>query len=313
MREGTEDITKLFPEIKETWARKGITQKQHYSEPCEGAFTGREMRKHSPRVAVLPPCDDSMDLMIEAKDKEQAVFELYRKYGIGGENLFREVIPHERADDNRPKGKKGEPLAVTVPDEEIGMGGPERRVYWPLGNEHWLSPRKRTVKKAQPEREAKDRGEEEEEAGHDGNKITTKKPRRKNANKAQPDAEEEEKGEEEGEGVGVNETATKKPRRKKAATKTGSTPSRNKKSVVLLPTLPSTSSVSSTKRISSRRAAIAARKSFAPQLPVSSGLSSPPSEGSIAPGMTDTEDVSVDMCPDLEKGRVGQRRKRSGI
>ncbi|KAA8896881.1 UV-endonuclease UvdE-domain-containing protein [Sphaerosporella brunnea] len=157
MREGTEDIMSLFPDIKATWTCKGITQKQHYSEPCEGAFTGREMRKHSPRVAALPPCDDTMDLMIEAKDKEQAVFELYRKYGIGGQDVFREVIPHERADDNRPKGKRkegeqNEARSAAVPDDEIGMGGAERRVYWPEGKEDWLSPRKRvTKKKAQPE------------------------------------------------------------------------------------------------------------------------------------------------------------------
>ena len=144
------DILPLFPVIKETWTRKRITQKQHYSEPLEGAITDRDRRKHAPRVSALPPCDDTMDLMIEAKDKEQAVFELYRKYNIGPKDLFNEVIPHQRSDECKPKivrRKKGieEVLSeeVIVPEEEVGMGGPERRVYWPQGKEEWLGPQKR--------------------------------------------------------------------------------------------------------------------------------------------------------------------------
>jgi len=33
-----------------------------------------------------------------------------------------------------------------VPEEEVGMGGPEGRVYWPPGMEDWLRPKKREVK-----------------------------------------------------------------------------------------------------------------------------------------------------------------------
>jgi len=160
LRKGTLDVMKYFPQIKQTWTRKGITQKQHYSEPCPGAVTGRDTRKHSPRVAVLPPCEDTMDLMIEAKDKEQAVFELYRKYNIGPRDNFEQVIPHERTDDNRAHLKKQkstkkrsqeEPdvldAVALIPQEEIGMGGDQRRVYWLQGHEHWLSPPKRPVKR----------------------------------------------------------------------------------------------------------------------------------------------------------------------
>jgi UV DNA damage endonuclease len=177
---------KYFPQIKQTWTRKGITQKQHYSEPCPGAVTGREMRKHSPRVAVLPPCDDTMDLMIEAKDKEQAVFELYRKYNIGPKDHFEQVIPHERTDDNRAHLKKQKSTkkrsreeldaldaVALIPQEEIGMGGSQRRVYWPQGHEHWLSPPKRPVKR-------KENIEEEEET-----EVVVKK-RRKRATKPAP-------------------------------------------------------------------------------------------------------------------------------
>ncbi|KAL2062851.1 hypothetical protein VTL71DRAFT_5923 [Oculimacula yallundae] len=170
LREGTQDITTIFPRIKATWTRKNITQKMHYSEPCPEAITGTQRRKHNPRPAVLPPCPDDMDLMIEAKDKEQAVFELMRHYKLPGWNTFNDVVPYERDDDNRPapkkpKGKKktkkqieaeieefGEEVkeaeeepAVVIPEEEVGMGGKENRVYWPPGMEEWLRPKKREM------------------------------------------------------------------------------------------------------------------------------------------------------------------------
>ncbi|KAL8848903.1 MAG: hypothetical protein Q9198_011168, partial [Flavoplaca austrocitrina] len=72
----------LYPRILATWKRKNITPKMHYSEPTPEAITGRQRRKHNPRVATLPPCPNDMDLMIEAKDKEQAVFELMRTFKL---------------------------------------------------------------------------------------------------------------------------------------------------------------------------------------------------------------------------------------
>ncbi|KAI0115590.1 UV-endonuclease UvdE-domain-containing protein [Nemania sp. FL0031] len=166
IREGTKDIMELYPRIKATWDRKGITQKMHYSEPCPEAVTPRQRRKHRPRVMTLPPCPDTMDLMIEAKDKEQAVFELMRTFRLPGWDTFNDVIPYEREDENRPppklpkkkqrkkKGKNDEEEASDepkprpmVPEAELGMGGPENRVYWPIGMEEWLRPQKREVKK----------------------------------------------------------------------------------------------------------------------------------------------------------------------
>ena len=67
IREGTKDIMEYFPAIRATWERKGITQKMHYSESTPDAITPMQRRKHSPRVATLPPCAPDMDLMIEAK------------------------------------------------------------------------------------------------------------------------------------------------------------------------------------------------------------------------------------------------------
>ncbi|KAG8527715.1 UV-damage endonuclease [Bacidia gigantensis] len=175
IREGTKGIIDVFPRILATWKRKNITPKMHYSEPTPEAITGRQRRKHNPRVATLPPCPPDMDLMIEAKDKEQAVFELMRTFKLPGFDLINDINPHQRKDDNKPvttpkkkqpkKSKKvkseddaaddiseiaEEPIQQVIPEEEVGMGGPDRRVYWPPGQEHWLRPVKRVVKKKEP-------------------------------------------------------------------------------------------------------------------------------------------------------------------
>ncbi|KAG6032666.1 hypothetical protein E4U41_007176 [Claviceps citrina] len=166
VREGTLDIIGLYDRIKATWSKKNITQKMHYSEPTAPAVTPRDRRKHSSRVKTLPPCAHDMDLMIEAKDKEQAVFELMRTFKLPGWDLFNDVVPHERDDEPRKavlkkpkraaKGKRQQqgtasdteietPEFVVTP-EEVSMGGPERRVYWPEGMEEWLKPKKRVLK-----------------------------------------------------------------------------------------------------------------------------------------------------------------------
>ena len=183
IREGTKDIVDLFPRILATWKRKNITPKMHYSEPTPAAITGRQRRKHNPRVATLPPCPPDMDLMIEAKDKEQAVFELMRTFKLPGFDTFNDIIPHIRKDDNKPiktpkkktpkkkKAVKSEdddldaaeealeadenPIQETIPDDEVGMGGPEGRVYWPPGMEHWLRPVKKVIKPKEPKDDAK--------------------------------------------------------------------------------------------------------------------------------------------------------------
>lgn len=76
-------VAELMPVVNEVWHRKGIRPKQHLSSPRPGAITVMEKRSHAKRCYVLPDAlPDDMDLMIEAKDKEQAVFELYRIYGL---------------------------------------------------------------------------------------------------------------------------------------------------------------------------------------------------------------------------------------
>lgn len=203
IREGTKDIIDLFPRIKATWDRKGITQKMHYSEPTPPAITPRQRRKHNPRVSTLPPCPPDMDLMIEAKDKEQAVFELMRTFKLPGYETFNDIIPYTRNDDNkaadmeltkqaRKKKKPGDeppPEPQRVADHEVAMGGPDNRVYWPPSMEEWLRPKKREVKKkdsaekaaTKPRAEAEQQGEAAEET------TTAAKPKTKApAKKATP-------------------------------------------------------------------------------------------------------------------------------
>ncbi|KAK6829097.1 hypothetical protein RU639_003550 [Aspergillus parasiticus] len=193
VREGTQDIMGLFDRIKATWTRKGITQKMHYSEPTPSAITNRQRRKHSDRVSTLPPCDPTMDLMIEAKDKEQAVFELMKTFKLPGHELFNDMIPHVRTDENKPfkpprKSTKKNggfvdleghvPPAPTVPEEVVGMGGPERRVYWPPTMEEWLRPKKVIRTKAvqsprRPRQTKKVDSGVEESLEHDGEVAST--------------------------------------------------------------------------------------------------------------------------------------------
>ncbi|KAF5703904.1 uv-damage endonuclease [Fusarium mundagurra] len=161
VREGTEDIIGLYDRIKKTWTRKRITQKMHYSEQTASAVSPQERRKHSARVKTLPPCDPDMDLMIEANDKEQAVFELMRTFKLPGWDSFNDIVPYEREDEPRKavkkkvkKGKKNTNGADSNTDgdiesperivsaENFAMGGPSNRVYWPEGMEDWLRPKK---------------------------------------------------------------------------------------------------------------------------------------------------------------------------
>ena len=61
-------IPELIERINAIWYRKGIKPKQHLSEPCPGAETVMEKRKHADRCQVLPPeLPDDMDLMIEVR------------------------------------------------------------------------------------------------------------------------------------------------------------------------------------------------------------------------------------------------------
>ena len=83
LRPSSRPPCELLPEIQAIWHKKGIRPKYHLSEPRPGASNLRERRAHSDRCGFLPPdLPADAHLMIEAKDKEQAVLELHRIYNL---------------------------------------------------------------------------------------------------------------------------------------------------------------------------------------------------------------------------------------
>ncbi|CAO3688925.1 unnamed protein product [Umbelopsis vinacea] len=102
-----------------------LKPQQHYSESRKGAVTPMERRAHSDRVKTLPPCDPDTDLMIEAKDKEQAVFYLYKLYNLYpvDDKVFYEDKDNETKHTKRSKKSKSElktKLEVEAVVEEDG-------------------------------------------------------------------------------------------------------------------------------------------------------------------------------------------------
>ncbi|KAG1051340.1 hypothetical protein G6F43_006444 [Rhizopus delemar] len=105
------DLVSLLPTINKIWTDKGIKPKQHYSESRRGAKTIMELRAHSDRVKNLPPTTDDVDLMIEAKDKEQAVLELYKLYDLQPVNE-ESYIPSKGIETTQTKGRKSNKKAA---------------------------------------------------------------------------------------------------------------------------------------------------------------------------------------------------------
>lgn len=75
----------LLDKIRSTWTRRGVKQKMHYSESQPGTVTLIQRRSHSYDVTSKPPdvddicrgnLNEEVDLMIEAKNKEQCVFQM---------------------------------------------------------------------------------------------------------------------------------------------------------------------------------------------------------------------------------------------
>ncbi|ORY85731.1 UV-endonuclease UvdE-domain-containing protein [Protomyces lactucae-debilis] len=143
-REGTLDILLLLPAIAETWKRKGIKQKMHMSEPkLPNHPLPSQRRSHSQRIYHMPPCADDMDLMLEAKDKEQAVFELSKTYNLNNPPLPEEVVgdgPGAKGDE--AYWPEGQELRLKVTKTRVKKD-PE---YDSEGNEIKPTPKKRTKK-----------------------------------------------------------------------------------------------------------------------------------------------------------------------
>ena len=96
-----EDAGHYIPHILETWRRRGIKPKFHVSEQGSG-----KCGHHSDYIKVIPDYlmeipekyGIEIDIMIEAKMKEQAIFRLYQKYP------HLSCLKHKKT--QRPKSKK---------------------------------------------------------------------------------------------------------------------------------------------------------------------------------------------------------------
>ncbi|CAO1626505.1 unnamed protein product [Sympodiomycopsis kandeliae] len=83
LRPSQKSPNELMPELLQLFSQRGIKPKFHLSHPRPGSKNLRQRRAHSDRCGSLPlDLPPDADLMIEAKDKEQAVLELYRIYNL---------------------------------------------------------------------------------------------------------------------------------------------------------------------------------------------------------------------------------------
>lgn len=117
--------SELIPIINQTWQARGIKPKQHLSQAREGAVTAMELRAHADRCTELPrDLPDDMDLMIEAKDKEQAVFELYRIYDLHPV-IWENLRPPSEDQGLKTKGRKSAGGKKMRKDQKDGIPVPE--------------------------------------------------------------------------------------------------------------------------------------------------------------------------------------------
>ncbi|KAF9781404.1 UV-endonuclease UvdE-domain-containing protein [Thelephora terrestris] len=129
-------LRELIPRINAIWDRKGIKPKQHLSSPRPGAETIMEKRAHADRCYELPQeLPEDMDLMIEAKDKEQAVLHLYRIYQL--EEVAHENLRPEKSQETQKLGGKRKSYKLD-PDHDEAPGGAEYETK---------KPRRKKVKK----------------------------------------------------------------------------------------------------------------------------------------------------------------------
>jgi len=170
----SQPVSELMPRILATWTKKGIKPKQHLSEPRPGAVTNMEKRAHSDRCKNLPPdLPDDMDLMLEAKDKEQAVLEMYRMYDLYP-TIYKSLRPPADVETLATKGRKSNKKKKAKDEEDEGLENPELDED---GNPITPAPKKR--KRATPAKKVKT------EEGEDGQEVD-EKPKKAPAKRKTP-------------------------------------------------------------------------------------------------------------------------------
>ena len=81
----TDNLKELMPRILNTRYKRNLRPKFHVSESCENANKNSltSLRKHSDIIFNLPEdIPNNIDIMLEAKLKEQSVFYLRKKYNL---------------------------------------------------------------------------------------------------------------------------------------------------------------------------------------------------------------------------------------
>ncbi|KAI0826375.1 UV-endonuclease UvdE-domain-containing protein [Irpex lacteus] len=123
----------LIPRLNKTWFSKSIRPKQHLSSPrpafADGSGTIMDRRAHADRCYTLPEelgmdgVARDVDLMVEAKGKEQAVLMLYRIYGLESVEWGSLRPEKEVVKEVKEKGEEGERRVWRVRGRRGRRGG----------------------------------------------------------------------------------------------------------------------------------------------------------------------------------------------
>ncbi|KAI0089018.1 UV-endonuclease UvdE-domain-containing protein [Irpex rosettiformis] len=129
-------LSTLIPRLNSTWHAKHIHPKQHLSSPkpqfADGSGNVMERRAHADRCYELPEelnmegVARDVDLMIEAKDKEQAVLMLYRIYGLE-DVQWGNLRPEKKGGVDVGKEEDGGEGGEEVEEDRDGDPGKRRR------------------------------------------------------------------------------------------------------------------------------------------------------------------------------------------
>ncbi|KAI9488971.1 hypothetical protein BDB00DRAFT_884673 [Zychaea mexicana] len=202
------NLLDLVPAINQTWTGRGLKPKQHYSESRPGAVSAVERRAHSDRYTiVLPPSGDDVDLMIEAKDKEQAVFQLYKLYDlypvdddVWVPTATAKVVKKKVKKRKVEKGADGETVEVKIEEEVVDdvETAEQQRIEDESEGDEDLGPGIRTrgqrLKAKKVRRELKIQEEQEKELQENKAKKSKSKSKSKKKEKEKGTKDEEENG-----------------------------------------------------------------------------------------------------------------------
>ncbi|KAG0130686.1 hypothetical protein HOY82DRAFT_648669 [Tuber indicum] len=119
-----------------------MTQKQHHSEPCEGAIADRDRRKRAPRVSALPP----VTAQWTSGSRAEGGYGMVQRGGWKGEG--------EHATENPEANRKDLGEAATEAPKRAGSRFSRRStLLYRERNRHFWSTRYQAKKEKAPEEE----------------------------------------------------------------------------------------------------------------------------------------------------------------